>query len=165
MTIEKALEHFQYKFKNNWKPTQRDIEAFNSILEYKQFNETRILNENESLAKLWIHQLILMAQTRLHSSETAVKEIDKILDKSVYEWCKILTEEIPMIRFNSIGNYKYPLKQEDEWNITKMQERNKKIVAEFETELTEAMKMQVDEDKIIKFVEANITRIINKFEK
>lgn len=160
MNIEQAINHFEYKLKNHWKPTKKDVEAYNSLIDYKEHQESASLSENEALAKLFIHQFILLCQTKIMTSEMALKSINDILSKSVYEWCLILKEEIPMLRFNSIGVHKYPLDEKDFYNVTKMQERNKLIINEFETELTEALKLDVEINDVVKFVEKNINRII-----
>ena len=68
-----------------------------------------------------------------------------------------------MLRFNSIGANKYPL--EDAYNMTKNKERNAKIINEFETELTEALKYKPKEEDVIKFVTNQINRVIDKYEK
>lgn len=165
MNINKALEHFKWKFENSWKPTKKDVEAFNSIVEYKEIQESKSLSENELLAKLWIHQLILLARTNMYNGERCVQVIDEILSKPVYEWCLILKDEIPLMRFNAVGVHKYQLEKENVLNRTKLSEINEKIINEFETDLTKALKSEISEDNIIKFVSQNINRIIDKFEK
>ena len=165
MNIEKALEHIEWKFRNTWKPTSKDIEAFNSVLQWKELQEQRTLSGNESLAKLWIEKMLLLNRTNLYIGERSIQVIDEILSKSVYECCLVLKNEIPLMRFNSVGSSKYPIEEKDALNITKMQERNALIISEFETELTEALNYKISEDNIIKFVQKEITRIINTFEK
>lgn len=164
MNINKALEHFQYKFKNNWKPTQRDIEAYNAIVDYKEMQETKILNENESLAKLWIHQLILLSRSNMYNGERCIQVIDEILSLSVYEWCLKLQNELPMMRFNSVGMGKYQIDTETVLNRTKLSQINEQIINEFENELTEALKYEPKEEDVIRFVSNQINRIIDKHE-
>jgi hypothetical protein len=165
MNINKALEHFEWKFKNSWKPTKRDLEAYNAIVDYKEIQESKSLSEHESLAKLFIHQLILLSRTNMYNGERCIQIIDEILDKSVYEWCVILKNEIPMMRFNSIGMGKYQIDTETVLNRTKLSQINNEIINEFETELTEALISDISEENIIKFVQKEINRIINKYEK
>lgn len=165
MNINKALEHFQYKFKNNWKPTQKDIEAYNAIVEYRELQDSLNMSKNESLAKLWIHQIILLARTNMYNGERCIQVIDEILSKSTYEWALILKEEIPMMRFNNVGLHKYREEKKNVYNRSQIIEINNKIIEEFETELTKTLITPISEENIIKFIEQNITRIINKFEK
>ena len=87
MNINKALEHLEWKFKNSWRPTKTDVEAYNSIVEYKELQESRNLSQNENLAKLWIHQMILLSNTDSYSGTRCIEVIDEILTKSVYDWC------------------------------------------------------------------------------
>ena len=175
MKIEKALNHFEWRLtvkneqgkvtglKGNLKPSLTDIEALNSIIQWKEHQESIVLARNEGLAKLWIHQLILLSNTKMYNGERSIQVIDEILNKEVYEWCMILKEQLPLMRFNSVALDKYPL--EDVMNRTKQLERKDAIINEFETELTEAFKYEISEDNIIKFVKSQINRIINKYEK
>ncbi len=163
MNIDKAIDHFKYKFSKSWKPTPSDIEALNSIMDYKERQEDINLQQNESLAKMWIRTFITLCQTKLYNAEGAINEIDADLNKSVYEWCLILKTEIPMLRFNSIGHKKYPAP--DYYDIDKRNENNANIIDEFENELTEALLHKPKEQDVIRFVSNHINRIINKFEK
>lgn len=142
MNINKAIEHFQWKFKNSWKPTPKDIEAFNSIIDYKELAESRNLTQNESLAKLWIHQMILLSNTNMYNGERCIQITHEILDKSVYDWCLKLKDEIPMMKVRSnLDSYK-----NDE-------------------EMFVDLKYEISEDNIIKFVKKEISNIILKYEK
>lgn len=165
MNIEKALEHLKWKFKNVWKPTAKDAEAINSILDYKELIETKIINENESLAKLYIHQLMLLNQTDGYSAERAIQIIDEILEQSVYEWCLKLKDQSNIMRFNALlstDEYRQALK--DNKPITMRYIGSKNIETNKE-KFEETFKKQTTEENIIKFVESQITRIINKYEK
>ena len=165
MNIEKALEHFEWKFKNTWKPTKHDVEAYNAILDYKDLQESINMSKNENFTKLWIHQLILFARTGLYTGEASIQTLDEIMKISVFDWCMNLKEEIPLMRFGIVGAVKYPLEPKDYYNMTKQKERREAIIRDFETELTKELKHEISEENIIKFVENQITRAINKFEK
>jgi hypothetical protein len=165
MNINKALEHFKFKFERSWKPTPTDIEAYNAIIDYKSTQESVNLEENNLLAKLWIEKLIMLSRCNMYSGERAIQVIDEILKKPLYDICITLKEEMAMMRFNAVGSDKYPLEQIDILNRTKTLQRNKEIVYNYETELTKALITEIDEDAIIKFVERQINRIINKYEK
>ena len=165
MNIQKALQHLEWRFKNSWKPTPKDIEAYNAIVDYKEIQETKILNENESLAKLWIHQLILLSRTNMYNGERCIQVIDEILSLSVYEWCLKLQNELPMMRFNSVGVGKYQIDNETVLNHTKLSQINKQIINEFENELTEALIYEPKEEDVIRFVSNQINRIIDKYDK
>ena len=147
MNIDKALEHFKWKLQNHWKPTKTDVDAYNSILDYKELCERQALMDNDNLAKLWIHQLILLNNTNSYTGERCIQVIDEILSKSTYDWCVTLQNSIGMMRFNAI------LKEND------------KITTDNEKELKEALLHTPKEEDVIKFVCKQINRIINKFEK
>ena len=165
MNIDKAISHFEYKLKNSWKPTKADIEAYNAIIDYKETQDNIAVAQNESLCKLFIHQFILMCQTKLYTSETALKSINDILNQSVSSWVDTLRNEIPMLKFNSVGSDKYPLQEQYVWDIPRTQQRDAKILDEFQSELMGALMMEVSEEQVIKWVESNVNRIINKYDK
>ena len=165
MNIEKALSHFEWKFKNHWRPTEKDIEAFNSIIEYKEVQQSKTMFENESLAKLWIHQLMLLNNTKRYSAQRSIQVIDEILDKPVYEWCVTMRENNVLMRFNALTAESEGVisNQKDSGYINVKTTRE--IVKEKEKELLKAVQSEITEENIIKFVEKHINRIINKFEK
>jgi hypothetical protein len=142
MNINKSLEHFKWKFENKWKPTEKDIEAFKSIIEYKELQESINLQHNESFAKMWIHQMILLSNSNMYTGERCIQVIDEILSKSVYEWCLELQNQLSIMKFNAI-------------------DKN----GGSDEELTEALTFTPEEKNVIKFVEREITRCLNKFEK
>lgn len=166
MNIDKALNHFEWKFKNHWKPTEKDVEAINSIIEYREHQDSVNLQKNESLAKLWIDKLMTLNDTNMYSAERAIQVIDEVLDNSVYHQCKKLHKNIGNMQINVLLKeelgYLEALKS---GNITKLDEINEKIVKEQPEKLLKFLKNDVKEDNIIKFVEKHITRIIKKYEK
>ena len=163
MNIDKALQHFEYKLKNHWKPTAKDIEAYNSILDFKEHRQSVSLSENELLAKLWIHQLMLLNTSNLYSAERSIQVIDEILSKSVYDWVLRLTEQMNTMRFNASLNksntniLNYDLKPLEV--LGSSLESLCKDEAQLQKEFTD----KISEDKIIKFVEIHINRAVNKF--
>ena len=165
MDIDKAIDRFNWRFKNTWKPNVKDIEAINSIMDYVELQRNKSLSENESLAKLWIHQLMLLNSTQLYSAERSIQVIDEILDKSVYDWCKDLQSNISIMRFNTLSlkiNSEISKNILNRSNVIKSAEE---IVDKNEKELLKELQSEVFEENIIKFVEKHINRIINKYEK
>ena len=69
------------------------------------------------------------------------------------------------MRFTALMSSKIPISDADSYNITKVKARSKELAEKYETELTEALRHEVSEDKIIKFVESQITRIIHQVDK
>ena len=142
MRIDKALEHFKWKFENKWKPTEKDVEAFKAIIEYKEKQESINLQQNNNFAKLWIHQLILLSNSEMYTGERCIQVIDEILSKSVYDWCLELQQQLSIMRFNALSKE-----------------------GASDEELTEALTFKMKEEDVIKFVNKNITRNILQFEK
>jgi len=165
MNIEKALSHFEWKFKNSWKPTSKDIEAYNSILEWKELQESIVFQENELLAKLWIEKLITLSETKMYSGERSIQVIDEILNKSVYEMVCILKSKLSVMRFNAILNENDILNQIDILNEDKWLSAANKIIDNNPDKLKDALIDDIKEKNVIKFVEKQINRIINKYEK
>ena len=165
MNIDKAIQHFEYKFRKSWKPTPTDINALNAIIDYKQMQEDITLTNNENLAKMWVNTLMTLSMTKTYNAEQCIQEIDKILEVSVYDWCLLLQEQLPMMRFNAIGNIEFPLKPIEQFSLGCVIENNKKIVAKYETELTNALKFKPKEDDVIRFVKNHVNRVITKFKK
>jgi len=165
MNIYKALEHFEWKLKNHWKPTKKDIEAYNAIIDFKELQETKNLSENELFAKMWIHQLILLSRCNMYDGKRCLEVLDEILSKSVYHWCEMLKEEMWLMKYNSIGNDKYPINSQDEYNLTELHKRKDKIIKEYSEQLKEALVTEITIDEVISFVKKQITLAIDKYEK
>ena len=166
MNIDKALERLEWRFKSSWKVNENDIEAFNAILKFKEQSESKNLLENENFAKLWIHQLILLSETEMYTGERSMQVIDEILNRSVFDWCLILQTKLGLMRFNSISNGNVSNEKDD---ALKHPENNKQetkeLIGEKSKEMHEALLHQPKQEDIIKFVNIEITKAINKFEK
>jgi len=165
LNIDKAIDRIRWRYKNGWKVNETDVEAFNSILEYKELQESISLEKNSLLAKMWIHQLILLNETEMYSAERAIQVIDEILEKDTYDWIKKLTEQTNIMRFNTLlssPEYKEAL---DNGQVDKAREIGRKTIDKKADEMLKALKQEVSEDKIIRFVERQINRVLTKFEK
>jgi hypothetical protein len=165
MNIDKALDHFKFKLKNVWNPTEADVDAINSIMDYVEIQQSKSMSENESLAKLWMHQMILLNTCNLYSAERSIQVIDEILDKSVYEWCLRLRNEIGVMRFNALSLQSDSRVSKDILSRSYTQKIISDIINKKETELLKELQTEISEDKIIKFVEKQVNRIINKYDK
>lgn len=161
MNIEKALSHFEWKFKNSWKPTKKDIEAYNAIIEWKEIQESITLSENELLAKLWIAKLITLSETKMYSGERSIQVIDEILNKSVYEWVCILHSKLNIMRFNALLNENDILNQIDILKHDKWLDAAQKIIDKNPDKLIDALVDDIKEKDVVKFVEKQINRIVN----
>jgi hypothetical protein len=163
MNIDKALSHFQWKLKNKWKPTELDVEAYNSILKFKRYHEQQTLQNNTLLAKLWIEKLILLNETKMYSAERSIQVIDEILQESVYSWCVKLHSKLSQMRLNTFLRDKYNDDDLSSLNTTKMAKTNIEIVDKYEKEIMDLLKDNIKEEDIIRFVEKHITRIEKTF--
>jgi hypothetical protein len=160
MNIDKAIDHFKYKFSKSWKPTPSDIDALNSIMDYKEKQEDINLEQNENLAKLWVHTLMMLNVTNLYTAEQCIVEIDNILDTSVYDWCLLLQEKLPIMKFSAIGNAEFPLTPIEQMSASIVMDNNKKIVDKYPDELMDALLSKPKIENVIRFVSNHVTRII-----
>lgn len=163
MRIEKALEHFKYKFQNVWKPTKTDIEAYNSIIDYKEIQEQRSISENESLSKLFIAMFISKCQYYNYSSEMALKSIEDILKKDSYYWVKMLHLQLPLFQIQALGFT--DIKKIDSEDFNELKKHNDFIFDKYENEITKALGSKVSEEQLIKWLNSKINTIINTYDK
>lgn len=178
MNIAKALSHFEWKLvekdekgnpvrlKKYFTPSKKDVEAYNAILDYKEQQESVNMSQNESLAKLFIHQLLLLNNTQMYSAKRSIEVIHEILDKSLYEWCLHLQKNIGLMHLDVyLGENKEYCEAVRNSNVSKMQEIHKEEIYKNNEKMKELFNTTVSEDKMIKFVEQQINYIINKYEK
>jgi len=165
MNIDKALDRLRWRFQNSWKPNELDVEAYNSIIAYKEKQEDNNLQKNENLAKLWIHQLILLNETKMYDGERSIQIIDEILKDSVNDWCVKLHSKISQMRLNAFLIDKYNLEEDSLLNRTKTIEKNSYIAEKYKDDILEFNKINTKIEDIIKFIKNQINRIVNDFEK
>ncbi len=84
MTPKRALDHFKWKFQNKWKPTEQDIEAYNTLAEYVVENSKQQIIDNELFAKMYIYMMgfMLVRYDATFFDEIPQKELHKLLNKS-----------------------------------------------------------------------------------
>jgi hypothetical protein len=171
MNIERAISHFEFrlvekdskgkiKLKGNLKPNLNDLKAYNAIIEYKEKQEDINLEQNENLAKLWVHTLMTLNVTNLYSAEQCIVEIDKILEPTVYDWCLLLQEKLPIMKFSAIGQAEFPLTPIEQMSASMVMDNNKKIVDKYPNELMDALLSKPKIENVVRFVKNHVTRII-----
>ena len=83
MNIQKALEHFKFKFSKSWKPTETDLKAFNTIIRFVKVQESELLDKNQLFGKLYI--FFLDQQIKKYGTtvfnKIPQKQLSSILDK------------------------------------------------------------------------------------
>jgi hypothetical protein len=99
MTIEKALGHFGWKLdpKNNqWKPTGKDIEAYNFMCDYVEQKQREQLNNYLLFAKLYTYLFgeFLKYYKCSPLSNTPQKALNSILAKDLDFLVKNLTDDM-----------------------------------------------------------------------
>lgn len=111
MTIKKAIEHLAWKFKNSWKPTPKDIEAFNEVAEFTETQLTKQYNDNQLFAKLYITlygELLKYYNSTVFDKEPQ-KAIHQILDTPIETLIKKFVDKADLIEqtkewFDQAGN-------------------------------------------------------------
>ena len=169
MNIDKAFSHIEWRFKNNISATAKDKASFEALKQWRETQEQKSLYENESLAKLWIEKMILLSRTNLYSGKRSIEIIHEILNRSVYDWCVVMQNEVPMMRFNSIliesgmnipNENEKPLK-----HPLNDKEQTDKIVFDNADKLTDALNSEITIEEITALVASEINFIINTFDK
>jgi len=164
MNIEKALEYQLWRLKNS-KPSKKDIEAFNSILDWKELQEAKVVRHNESLAKLWMHQLILLSETEMYNGQRSIQVIDEILSKSVYQWVTTLKDKLNIMRFKAVISESGVLLPKDRNNITELRKTMLEGLNKHPGEAQKAFDDEIKETNVIKFVNKMVNSVINKHDK
>lgn len=96
MTIKKAIDHFNFKFDKVWKPTQYDVDALITIIEFVEDKHKKQIQDYHLFAKLYI---VVYAQY-LDRYKTTVfddipkKELNKLLDKPLDFFLNLFTQRL-----------------------------------------------------------------------
>ena len=122
MTIKKAIEHFEWKFTNKWKPTQADLNAYNTILNFVKDKHEQQYNNNQLFAKLYITfygELIKYYNATVFDKEPQ-KALHQILDTSIETLIQKFLDKANLqeqtIKHSTKNGFKHP-KQVDTSNI------------------------------------------------
>ena len=116
ITINKAVEHFVFKLKNVWKPTSKDGEAINEIINFVNDKHKKQFSDNQLFAKLYIHYLGKLL--RFHQCSvfdgTPEKELNRIfntpIESLINEFTAIANDQETFIKMKSVGiSEKHPL--------------------------------------------------------
>ena len=91
MTIKKAIDHFAWKFKNSWKPTSKDVEAYNEIATFTEDKLKQQFADNQLFAKLYI--TFYGELLRYYNATVFDKEPQKALNKILDTPIEILIEK------------------------------------------------------------------------
>lgn len=128
MNIKKALEHFEWKFKNHWKPSKTDLEAYNTLVKYVEQNNTEQFNDNQLFGKIFISfygELLRYYNTTVFDKQPQIA-INKILDTPIETLIKKFMEKATVIeqskQFEVHGVLKHPQA------MTKEQKQNIEII-------------------------------------
>jgi len=81
-TIKQAVEHLEFKFKNVWKPTPKDVEAYNKIVEFVEQKHKQQYQDYHLFAKLYVmvYAQFLEKYKATVFDDIPVKELNRYLD-------------------------------------------------------------------------------------
>lgn len=94
MTIKRAVEHYIWKLKNVGKPTQKDVDALNTIMQFVENKHKQQINDYDLFVKLYI----FVYQEFLNNHNTTVfnsvpqKELNKLLDRPIEDFINDFTK-------------------------------------------------------------------------
>ncbi|MGB0896854.1 MAG: hypothetical protein ACPGRW_06000 [Flavobacteriaceae bacterium] len=127
ITIKKAVDHFVFKFKNVWKPTNKDIDALKSIMSFADDTYKNQINDYQLFAKLYVH---LYGMMLIHYNATPMNsipqtELNRIVDTPLETLIKDFTNKANMMELYNQGEnlglsnkyLKTPLEQENDLEI------------------------------------------------
>ena len=109
MTIKKAVEHFIWKFKNSWNPTEKDVEALNAVIEFVESKHKKQIQDFHLFAKLYImvYAQYLERYKATIFDDIPRKELHKLLDRPTEDFIKRFTDRLNeselYILFDGIG--------------------------------------------------------------
>lgn len=115
MTINKAIEHFRWKFENIWKASDKDKEAFDTIAKFINDKHKNDLNNYQLFAKLYItyYGELLKYYKADVFDDIPQKELHKVLDKPlqriIEDFVKKATDIQQSLQYEVEGVLKHPL--------------------------------------------------------
>ena len=96
MTIKSAVDHFIWKFKNVWKPGEKDVQALTAIIKFVEDNHKKQIQDYHLFAKLYI---MVYAQY-LERYKTTIfddiprKELHKLLNTPLDNFIQRFTDRL-----------------------------------------------------------------------
>ncbi|MCP4055680.1 MAG: hypothetical protein GY739_22090, partial [Mesoflavibacter sp.] len=94
MNINKAIQRLEWRLKKGWIANQQDLDAYNSIIDFRDTQFSINLTENEPLSKLFIVYFIMLCKRHNLTSKEALNSIDDILKQDLHTWIKVLQNQI-----------------------------------------------------------------------
>ena len=167
MTIKRAIEHFSFKFKNVWKPTQPDVEALNTIIEFVEAKHKKQIQDYQLFAKLYIMvyaQYLERYKTTIFD-EIPKKELHKLLDRPLDFFLELFTQRLNESELYSLFdelyiNMDHPILKSDE---LKNKETNKLQNALNDKENLRKFTGQIwCKEEVTENLELQINNVINK---
>lgn len=168
MSPEQALDYLSWESKEahkNKKLTPKKLKAVNTLIDFYKSQNQKAVRDNDLFAKLFIEKFMFICQTRHATAESAMQEIERILSMSVYEMVLKLKENLPMFKFNAIGQDTEPLDVSKFDDYSYILERNDKIIGKHTKELKEALKTTYTEEQAIRFINTQVNRLLTKYRK
>jgi len=95
-TVNKAIQHFEWKLINVWDASQKDIDAYNVLDKFTKDKQKEQYNDNQLLGKIFITfygELIKYYQGSLFDKEP-LKALNKILDTPMETIIQKFTDKV-----------------------------------------------------------------------
>jgi len=144
MTLENAIKHFHFKLSNTWKPTEKDVQAFDTLRDLVNDNYGKQTQDHALFAKLYIFVFSYF----LDRYKTTVfdpipqKEVHKLLDAPLWTIIRRFTQKLNeselYVLMDEVGANKHP--------VTMTEEESKRVA----NNLLEAIK---DKNKKVQFAQ------------
>ncbi|WP_417858841.1 hypothetical protein [Xanthomarina gelatinilytica] len=165
MTINKAIDHFVFKFQNVWKPTPKDIEALETILDWTEKEKETVISNNLLFAKCYV-RLLMFENSTYKDIMFSSKQLNKLLIETPIEtFYNEFTKRLNDIEFEYFLKHK-GLSVDHPALLTEGQkELERKIISEYEEEFKKyTLEGKWTQDQVYESLNNNISELI-KFKK
>jgi len=125
MTIKKAVEHFEFRLSKHWKPTENDINAYNTILKFVEDKHKQQFIDNQLFGKLYIiyyGELLKYYKATVYDKEPQ-KHLNRVLsapiEKVIQTFVETSNDVERALEYEIDGVLKHPQQwtEEDKKNI------------------------------------------------
>ncbi|WP_428743210.1 hypothetical protein [Tenacibaculum sp.] len=166
MTIKRAVDHFIFKFNNVWKPTETDVKALQTIMDFVEEKHKKQLQDYHLFAKLYImvYAQYLERYNATVFDDIPKKELHVLLDKPMEYFIKRFTQRLNESELYSLFE---ELEIELKHPITKSKEQKEKETDSLKNALVEKSNMERFKGEVWEYetvkenLELQINNVIN----
>ncbi len=168
MEINQAVKHLTWRLQQNRiNPNEKDIEAFNCILNTLNKNYDESLIQDVLFAKLLIERLMLLTMDGKRSMQNAIGVMKESLETPLLSWLKYFQSQVPMIRLMrafEVEFIKLELGPDDMKNALKVREAKLKLISENQKKLVDEFTKPYTEEELHSFIKRLVFELKKEFQ-